>query len=72
MIRIDGFSAPDQHDEEALNLWVPDTYEDIGLDPETCKYILSYIGDKFCQLVTTEKTAVTWIKKDSKTCKIVD
>ncbi|XP_062858753.1 probable JmjC domain-containing histone demethylation protein 2C isoform X2 [Trichomycterus rosablanca] len=66
VIRIDGFSAPDQHDEEALNLWVPDAYEDMGLDPETSKYILSYIGDKFCQLVTTEKTAVTWIKKETK------
>lgn len=64
MIRIDGFSSPDQHDEEALSLWAPDTYEENDLDLETSKYILSYIGDKFCQLVMSEKTAATWIKKD--------
>ncbi|XP_060795579.1 probable JmjC domain-containing histone demethylation protein 2C isoform X3 [Neoarius graeffei] len=66
VIRIDGFSAPDQHDEEALGLWAPDAYEENDLDLETSKYILSYIGDKFCQLVMSEKTAATWIKKDAK------
>ncbi|XP_053367912.1 probable JmjC domain-containing histone demethylation protein 2C isoform X1 [Clarias gariepinus] len=66
VIRIDGFSSPDQHDEEALSLWAPDAYEEIDLDLDTSKYILSYIGDKFCQLVTSEKTAATWIKKDAK------
>lgn len=64
VIRIDGFSSPDQHDEEALSLWAPDAYEENDLDMETSKYILSYIGDKFCQLVMSEKTAATWIKKD--------
>lgn len=68
MIRIDGFSSPDQYDEEALSLWAPDVYEDNELDLETSKYILSYIGDKFCQLVLTENTAATWIKKDGKPC----
>ncbi|KAG9346026.1 hypothetical protein JZ751_007841, partial [Albula glossodonta] len=66
VIRIDGFSSPDQYDEEALSLWAPDMYEDNELDLETSKYILSYIGDKFCQLVMTENTAATWIKKDAK------
>ncbi|KAB5555365.1 hypothetical protein PHYPO_G00033180 [Pangasianodon hypophthalmus] len=66
VIRIDGFSSPDQHDEEALSLWAPDAYEENDLDLETSKYILSYIGDKFCQLVMSEKTAATWIKKDAK------
>lgn len=64
VIRIDGFSSPDQHDEEALSLWAPDAYEENDMELETSKYILSYIGDKFCQLVMSEKTAVTWIKKD--------
>lgn len=64
VIRIDGFSSPDQYDEEAVSLWAPDMYEDNELDLETSKYILSYIGDKFCQLVMTENTAATWIKKD--------
>ncbi|XP_061081381.1 probable JmjC domain-containing histone demethylation protein 2C isoform X2 [Conger conger] len=66
VIRIDGFSSPDQYDEEALSLWAPDVYEDNELDMETSKYILSFIGDKFCQLVLTENTAATWIKKDAK------
>ncbi|XP_056101841.1 probable JmjC domain-containing histone demethylation protein 2C isoform X2 [Rhinichthys klamathensis goyatoka] len=66
VIRIDGFSSPDQYDEEALSLWAPDGYEENNLDLETSKYILSYIGDKFCQLVLTENTATTWIKKDAK------
>uniref|UniRef100_A0A672PTK3 Jumonji domain containing 1C n=2 Tax=Sinocyclocheilus grahami TaxID=75366 RepID=A0A672PTK3_SINGR len=66
VIRIDGFSAPDQYDEEALSLWAPEGYEENILDLETSKYILSDIGDKFCQLVMTENTATTWIKKDAK------
>uniref|UniRef100_A0A8C1DWX5 Probable JmjC domain-containing histone demethylation protein 2C n=2 Tax=Cyprinus carpio TaxID=7962 RepID=A0A8C1DWX5_CYPCA len=66
VIRIDGFSSPDQYDEEALSLWAPEGYEENSLDLETSKYILSYIGDKFCQLVMTENTATTWIKKDAK------
>lgn len=41
-------------------------YEDDELDLETCKYILDIIGDKFCQLVTSEKTAMSWVKKDGK------
>ncbi|WP_204265085.1 hypothetical protein, partial [Klebsiella aerogenes] len=36
------------------------------LDIETSKYILDIIGDKFCQLVTGEKTALSWVKKDAK------
>ncbi|MBN3323174.1 JHD2C protein, partial [Atractosteus spatula] len=66
VIRIDGFSSPDQYDDEAISLWAPDVYEDNDLDLETSKYILNYIGDKFCQLVVSENTAVTWIKKDAK------
>ena len=61
---MDGFSTPDQFDEEALSLWAPDVYEENELDPDSSKYILSYIGDQFCQMVTTENTAATWIKKD--------
>ncbi|KAL7869804.1 hypothetical protein AOLI_G00137920 [Acnodon oligacanthus] len=66
VIRIDGFSSPDQHDEEALSLWASDVYDENDLDLETSKYILSYVGDKFCQLVMSENTAATWIKKDAK------
>lgn len=40
--------------------------EEVLMDVETAKHILSHVGDKFCQLVKTENTAVTWIRKDSK------
>ncbi|XP_056351391.1 probable JmjC domain-containing histone demethylation protein 2C isoform X5 [Oenanthe melanoleuca] len=66
VVRIDGFSSPDQYDDEALSLWTHENYEDDELDLETSKYILDIIGDKFCQLVTSEQTAMSWVKKDAK------
>ncbi|KAJ6661557.1 hypothetical protein lerEdw1_013796 [Lerista edwardsae] len=66
VVRIDGFSSPDQYDDEAMSLWTHENYDDEEMDLETCKYILEHIGDKFCQLVTSEKTAMSWVKKDAK------
>ncbi|KAJ7324294.1 hypothetical protein JRQ81_017314 [Phrynocephalus forsythii] len=66
VVRIDGFSSPDQYDDEAMSLWTHENYDDEEMDLETCKYILERIGDKFCQLVTSEKTAISWVKKDAK------
>ncbi|XP_006835874.1 PREDICTED: probable JmjC domain-containing histone demethylation protein 2C isoform X1 [Chrysochloris asiatica] len=66
VVRIDGFSSPDQYDDESISLWTHENYEDDELDVETSKYILDVIGDKFCQLVTSEKTALSWVKKDAK------
>ncbi|XP_004858311.1 probable JmjC domain-containing histone demethylation protein 2C isoform X2 [Heterocephalus glaber] len=66
VVRIDGFSSPDQYDDEAMSLWTHESYEEDELDIETSKYILEIIGDKFCQLVTSEKTALSWVKKDAK------
>ncbi|XP_073541504.1 probable JmjC domain-containing histone demethylation protein 2C isoform X3 [Phyllobates terribilis] len=66
VVRIDGFSTPDQYDDEALSLWTHENYEDDELDLESIKYILGYIGDKFCQMVTSEKAAMSWVKKDAK------
>ncbi|KAM4636089.1 putative JmjC domain-containing histone demethylation protein 2C isoform 2-T2 [Discoglossus pictus] len=66
VVRIDGFSSPDQYDDEALSLWTHENYEDDELDLDTIKYILGYIGDKFCHLVTSEKAAMSWVKKDAK------
>uniref|UniRef100_A0A8C5LDL5 Probable JmjC domain-containing histone demethylation protein 2C n=1 Tax=Jaculus jaculus TaxID=51337 RepID=A0A8C5LDL5_JACJA len=66
VVRIDGFSSPDQYDDEAVSLWTHENHEDDELDVETSKYILDIIGDKFCQLVTSEKTALSWVKKDAK------
>lgn len=66
VIRMDGFSTPDQFDDEALSLWVPGLLDESHLDSITAKYILSFIGDMFCQMVVTENTAATWVKKDGK------
>lgn len=66
VIRMDGFSNPDQFDDEAMSLWAPGAMEETHLDQTTAKYILSYIGDKFCQMVVTENTAASWVKKDGK------
>ncbi|KAM5236018.1 putative JmjC domain-containing histone demethylation protein 2C isoform 2-T2 [Ctenodactylus gundi] len=66
VVRIDGFSSPDQYDDEAMSLWTHENYEDDELDIETSKYILGIIGDKFCHLVTSEQTALSWVKKDAK------
>ncbi|GLD73028.1 probable JmjC domain-containing histone demethylation protein 2C [Lates japonicus] len=66
VIRMDGFSTPDQFDDEALSLWAPGAMEESHLDQSTAKYILSFIGDKFCQMAVTENTAATWVKKDTK------
>lgn len=66
VIRMDGFSSPDQFDDEALALWDPGVMQESHLDQTTAKYILGFIGDKFCQMVVTENTAATWVKKDGK------
>ncbi|XP_060048656.1 probable JmjC domain-containing histone demethylation protein 2C isoform X2 [Erinaceus europaeus] len=66
VVRIDGFSSPEQYDDEAMSLWTHENYDDDELDLETSKYILDIIGDKFCQLVTSEKIALSWLKKDAK------
>lgn len=63
---MDGFSSPDQFDDEALALWDPGVMQESHLDQTTAKYILGFIGDKFCQMVVTENTAATWVKKDGK------
>ncbi|KAG5266457.1 hypothetical protein AALO_G00232310 [Alosa alosa] len=81
VVRVDGFSVPELSDEDAVRVWttgvkngneeeeeeeeVVEEEEEVQMDLETAKHILSHIGDKFCQLVKTENTAVTWIKKDT-------
>lgn len=67
---MDGFSVVEDTDEEAVRVWMAgfeDEEEDKQREMEldTAKYILTLIGDKFCQLVKTENTAITWVKKDS-------
>ncbi|GCC33582.1 hypothetical protein chiPu_0012052 [Chiloscyllium punctatum] len=64
VLRIDGFSTPDQYDDEAVNLWLPG--DSMDLDIESSKYILRNIDDTFYQIETSEKTAMSWLKHDAK------
>ncbi|XP_078269374.1 putative JmjC domain-containing histone demethylation protein 2C isoform X3 [Rhinoraja longicauda] len=66
VLRTDGFSTPDQYDDEAINLWLPRYTTNLNLDTESSKYILKNVGDKFCQIERSEKTAMTWFKPDAK------
>lgn len=70
VIRVDGFSMSEQTDEEAVTVWTGSSEDEEDrkrgeMDLETSKYVLKLIGDNFCQLVKTENTAVTWVKKDT-------
>lgn len=68
---MDGFSVMEDTDEEAVRVWVvgfegEDEDKQREMELDTAKYILTLVGDKFCQLVKTENNAVTWVRKDSK------
>uniref|UniRef100_A0A673HXJ9 Probable JmjC domain-containing histone demethylation protein 2C n=1 Tax=Sinocyclocheilus rhinocerous TaxID=307959 RepID=A0A673HXJ9_9TELE len=70
VIRVNGFSVSEQTDEEAVMVWTGSSEDQEGkkmrkMDLETSKSILALIGDKFCQLIKTEDTAFTWVKKDT-------
>lgn len=68
VVRVDGFSVVEDTDEEAVRVWMAgfeDEDEQKEMELDTAKYILTLIGDTFCQLIKTENTAVTWVKKDS-------
>ncbi|XP_073683106.1 probable JmjC domain-containing histone demethylation protein 2C [Garra rufa] len=70
VIRVDGFSVSEQTDEEAVTVWTGSSEDEEDkkrrkMDLETSKSVLGLIGDSFCQLVKTEDTAITWVKKDT-------
>lgn len=70
VIRVNGFSVSEQTDEEAVTVWTGSSENEEDkkrrkIDLESSKSILALIGDKFCQLIKTEDTAFTWVKKDS-------
>ncbi|XP_072334913.1 probable JmjC domain-containing histone demethylation protein 2C isoform X2 [Scyliorhinus torazame] len=66
VLRVDGFSTPDQYDDEAINLWLPSDSTNMDLDIGSSKYILRTIGEKFYQMETSEKTAMNLLKPDAK------
>uniref|UniRef100_A0A671LZ89 Probable JmjC domain-containing histone demethylation protein 2C n=1 Tax=Sinocyclocheilus anshuiensis TaxID=1608454 RepID=A0A671LZ89_9TELE len=70
VIRVNGFSVSEQTDEEAVTVWTGSSEDEEDkkrrkMDLETSKSVLAFLGDKFCQLVKTEDTAFSWVKKET-------
>ncbi|XP_036894900.1 lysine-specific demethylase 3A [Sturnira hondurensis] len=62
VLRVAGFLTPNKYDNEAIGLWLPLTKNIVGTDLDTAKYILANIGDHFCQMVISEKEAMSTIE----------
>ncbi|EPY82074.1 lysine-specific demethylase 3A [Camelus ferus] len=62
VLRVEGFLTPNKYDSEAIGLWLPLTRSVVGTDLDTAKYILANIGDHFCQMVISEKEAMSTIE----------
>ncbi|KAF4016385.1 hypothetical protein G4228_008383 [Cervus hanglu yarkandensis] len=62
VLRVEGFLTPNKYDSEAIGLWLPLTRNVVGTDLDTAKYILANIGDHFCQMVISEKEAMSTIE----------
>lgn len=62
VLRVEGFLTPNKYDSEAIGLWLPLTKNVVGTDLDTAKYILANIGDHFCQMVISEKEAMSTIE----------
>ncbi|EGW03670.1 Lysine-specific demethylase 3A [Cricetulus griseus] len=62
VLRVEGFLTPNKYDSEAIGLWLPLTKNVMGTDLDTAKYILANIGDHFCQMVISEKEAMSTIE----------
>ncbi|XP_071947193.1 probable JmjC domain-containing histone demethylation protein 2C isoform X2 [Antedon mediterranea] len=56
-LTIAGFSEPCHCEQEDLDPWLPYPDPDCPLDVNTSKYILSKVGDQFCDLVQQEREA---------------
>ncbi|XP_006900427.1 PREDICTED: lysine-specific demethylase 3A [Elephantulus edwardii] len=62
VLRVEGFLTPNKYDVEAIGLWLPLIKNVVGTDLDTAKYILANIGDHFCQMVISEKEAMSTIE----------
>lgn len=53
-----GFSEPSDASEDDYKLWLPpvDT-PPVDIEIETSKFLLTHLGDQFCDLVEMEKDA---------------
>ena len=67
MLSIAGFSEPSDAEADDIELWMPrmPLMEPI-LDLTMAKYMITNVGDKFCEMVEQEKEAMSWVSPDSK------
>ena len=67
MLSIAGFSEPSDAEADDIELWMPrmPLMEPV-LDLAMAKYMITNVGDKFCEMVEQEKEAMSWVSPDSK------
>lgn len=60
MLAIAGFSDPSKDPlEDDLKLWMPDeSHPPTDLDLEQSRYLLTQVGDQFCDLLVQERNAI--------------
>lgn len=57
-LTIAGFSKPQDATEDDLRLWLPLVDDPpADLEVETCEFIVTHVGDQFCDLVEQEREA---------------
>ncbi|RUS84083.1 hypothetical protein EGW08_008122, partial [Elysia chlorotica] len=67
VVTIDGFSELPDADPDDIEPWLPRfPVMEPELDVENSKFIISKVGDKFCELVEQEREAKTWAGEDVK------
>ena len=66
-LTIAGFSEPTDAEADDIELWMPSTPTmEPKIDLLMAKYLLTNVGDRFCELVEQEKEAMSWVSPDSK------
>ncbi len=66
MLSIAGFSEPGDAEADDIELWMPRTpLMEPTLDVAVAKYMVTSVGDKFCEMVEQEKEAMSWVSPDS-------
>jgi len=53
------------------DLWLCVSVYDPQMDVEMAKYVITHVGDRFCELVESEKEARTWVSQDGECCVLV-
>ena len=65
-LTIAGFSEPSDAEADEIELWMPRTPVMMPrIDVKMAKYLITNVGDQFCELVEQEKEAMSWVSPDS-------